>query len=300
MSSAPGPDSLNTIEIADLSDPALGGLLAPYRDQKDAWLRAQREGGTGLAGGPSGDGLFMAEGELVVRTLIGEGAATGHRVVSVLCTPTRLAGMGDVLGRLPGGTPVLVAERRVLEGIVGFDLHRGILALGRRENPPTADDLIARSRVLVVCEDLANHDNTGAVFRNVACLVGAGDVGGAGVLLSPGCCDPLYRKSLRVSMGHALRVPWARLEPWPAGLGRLRAAGFGLLALTPAEGAEDVRDVKHDPNGRVAVLLGAEGPGLSDGAMAMADQRVRIPMAAGADSLNVATALAVALSHLAA
>lgn len=289
MSSAHPHPSLNTIEVADPGDPALDHLLAPYRNQKDAWLRAQRDGSTGLGGG-----LFMAEGELVVRALVESGARSGHRVVSVLCTPTRLAGIADALGRLPRGTPVLVAERPVIEQIVGFDLHRGILALGERAGPPTADEVIARCRVLVVCEDLANHDNTGAVFRNLACLAGEG----AGVLLSPGCCDPLYRKSLRVSMGHALRLPFAGLEPWPGGLERLGVAGFTTLALTPGDGAEDLRTIKHNANIKTALLLGAEGPGLSGGALARAARRVRIPMAAGADSLNVATALAVALSHL--
>jgi tRNA G18 (ribose-2'-O)-methylase SpoU len=305
MSSAPRHPGLNTIEVGDPADPALGALLAPYRDQKDAWLRAQRDGGTGLDTGPGtglgaglADGLFMAEGELVARTLIDDGPSSGHRVVSVLCTPARLEGMAGVLGRLAPGTPVLVAERRVLEGIVGFDLHRGILALGARERPPTAEELIARCRVLVVCEDLANHDNIGAVFRNTACLAGAGAGAGAGVLLSPGCCDPLYRKSLRVSMGHALRVGWARLEPWPAGLARLAGAGFRVLALTPGASATDIRQLKHTPNERLALLLGAEGPGLTGASMGLAAERVRIPMAAGADSLNVATALAVVLSRL--
>ena len=289
MSSAYPHPSLNTIEVADPADPALDRLLAPYRNQKDAWLRAQRDGSTGLGGG-----LFMAEGELVVRGLVAWGAGWGHGGVAVLCTPTRVGGMAEVLGRLPAGAPVLVAERGVIEQIVGFDLHRGILALGERASPPTADELIARCRVLVVCEDLANHDNTGAVFRNLACLAGEE----AGVLLSPGCCDPLYRKSLRVSMGHALRLPFARLEPWPGGLERLAGAGFTTLALTPGDGAEDIRAIKHNANIRLAILLGAEGSGLTGGALARAARRVRIPMAPGADSLNVATALAVALSHL--
>ncbi|VAX39850.1 tRNA/rRNA methyltransferase, partial [hydrothermal vent metagenome] len=231
-----------------------------------------------------------------------------HRVVSVLCTPTRLAGMGACLAQLPAETPVLVAGRGVVEQIVGFDMHRGILALGQRLNPPAAEDLLARARLVVVCEDLANHDNLGAVFRNVACLVGAPEGAGgaegaegpipAAVLLSPGCCDPLYRKSLRVSMGHVLRVPFARVEAWPGGLAGLSAAGFRVLALTPGTGAVDLWRLEHNPNDRLAVVVGAEGPGLSEKALAAADQRVRIPMAAGADSLNVATALAVVLAKV--
>ncbi len=293
MTSAHRHPGLKTITVADLDDPGLDSLLAPYRNQKDAWLRVQQQGGTGL-----GDGLFLAEGELVVRTLV----ESPHRVVSVLCTPTRLEAMGDTLAVLPVETPILVAGRGVVEQILGFDMHRGILALGQRLNPPTADDLIARARLVVVCEDLANHDNIGAVFRNVACLAGvsanaSGPISAA-VLLSPGCCDPLYRKSLRVSMGHALRVPFARLEPWPRGLDRLETAGFEILALTLGAEAVDIGKLERYPNTKLAVVLGAEGPGLSEETLAAATTRVRIPMAAGADSLNVATSLAVVLSHL--
>lgn len=289
MTSAHRHPGLNTIEITDLDSAGFADLLVPYRDQKDAWLRAQHSGGTGL-GGARAEGLFMAEGELVVRTLI----ESEHSVVSVLCTPRRLETMRADLERLPRETPVFVAERRVVEQIVGFDLHRGVLAVGRRHRPPSAADLLERSRLLVLCEDLANHDNVGAVFRNVACLAGVE----AGVLLSPACCDPLYRKSLRVSMGHALRVPFGRLEPWDPGLGVVREAGFETIALTPDPAAEDIRNFKHTPNIRLALVLGAEGPGLAEATLAAADRRVRIPMAPGADSLNVATSLAVALSHL--
>lgn len=295
MPSAEPNPRLNTIRVTDADNPVLRTLLQPYRNQKDAWLRAQRSGGTGLPG----EGLFIAEGELVVRTLLG----SPHEVVSLLCTPARLLSLADAFGSLPRDTPVLLADRPVLADVVGFDLHRGVLALGRRSAAPDAADLTARARLLVICESLANHDNLGAVFRNTACLAGAGwspdgDLPAA-VLLSPGCCDPLYRKSLRVSMGHALRVPYATLDPWPDRLADLVAAGFETLALTPGEAAEDIQAVQPaSPERRLAVLLGAEGPGLSPGAMAAAARRIRIPMAPGADSLNVATSLAVALSHL--
>lgn len=287
MDSARRPCCLNTIGVRELDDPR----LLPYRNQKDAWLRAQREGGTGLA-----DGLFLAEGELVVRTLLD----SPHRTLSVLCTPARLLAMTDALARLGPETPVFVAERPLLERIVGYDLHRGVLALGARTDPPTAPDLLARARLLVVCEDLSNHDNLGAIFRNVACLVGApkpSTLPGA-VLLSPRCCDPLYRKSLRVSMGHALRVPFATLSPWPDALSGVPGAGFDLFALTPRPGATALKESTRNANARVAILIGAEGPGLSDGALRAATRRVRIPMAPGADSINVATALAIALAHL--
>jgi tRNA G18 (ribose-2'-O)-methylase SpoU len=282
-------DRLNIVRPADESDPR----LLPYRNQKDAWLRAQRAGGTGLA-----DGLFLAEGEIVVRTLLD----SPHRTLSVLCTQARLLAMTDALARLGPETPVFVADRPLLERIVGFDLHRGILALGARTDPPTAADLLARARLLVLCEDIANHDNLGAIFRNTACLVGSASAGDAlvpaAVLLSPRCCDPLYRKALRVSMGHALRVPFARLEQWPRSLEAVKLAGFRLLALSPDPAGKDMSQAKQHPIDRLALLVGAEGPGLSPEALAAASERIRIPMAPGADSLNVATALAIALSHL--
>ncbi|MBK7403478.1 MAG: RNA methyltransferase [Phycisphaerales bacterium] len=285
---------MRRIEVGRADDPALATLLEPYRDQKDAWLRAQRQGGTGLC-----DGLFIAEGELVVGMLI---QSRDHQTVSVLCTPRRYQTMLPLLERLPPGTPVLVAERPILEDLIGFDLHRGVLAVGTRQATPSAAEVAAAAKagsgVLVVCEELANHDNIGAIFRNTSCLAGAR----SGVLLSPGSCDPLYRKSLRVSMGHALRVPFATLSPWPAGLAGLAAAGFDLLAMTPDGKVPAITRPNHVPNRGLAILLGAEGPGLTEGALAAVDaaggRRIRIPMAPGADSLNVATALAVALSWM--
>lgn len=294
MTSAHRHPGLNTIKVTDLDSAELDGLLRPYRDQKDAWLRVQRSGGTGIADDDDSDGLFMAEGELVVGTLI----ESEHLVVSVLCTPRRLETMRAELERLPADTPVLVADRRVVERIVGFDLHRGVLAVGRRRHAPAATELMESSGLLVLCEELANHDNIGAVFRNVACLAGVERGTGACVLLSAACCDPLYRKSLRVSMGHALRVPFARLDPWAPGIAKAKAAGFETIALTPDPAAEDIRHFKHTPNTRLALMLGAEGPGLAGPTLEAASRRVRIPMAPGADSLNVATSLAVALSHL--
>src|SRR5262249_36257417 len=155
---------------------------------------------------------------------------------------------------------------------------------------PDLPRMLASVRLLVVLEDLANHDNVGGIFRAVGAL---GGIGTAAAILSPRCCDPLYRKAIRVSMGMALRVPSARLEPWPAGLSALQEAGFTLLALTPRSDATPI-DVLA-PIAKPALLLGAEGPGLSDAAMAMADRRVRIPIARGVDSLNVVVATGIAL-----
>jgi tRNA G18 (ribose-2'-O)-methylase SpoU len=146
----------------------------------------------------------------------------------------------------------------------------------------------------VVLEDLSNADNVGAVFRNVGALAGEG----AAVVLSPGCCDPLYRKSLRVSMGQALRVPFTRAAPWPEALEQVGRAGFEVLGLTPDPGAMDIGRYKRPEGRRLALLLGAEGPGLTEAAFRRCRVRVRIPMDPGADSLNVATSLAVALAGL--
>jgi len=171
--------------------------------------------------------------------------------------------------------------------VVGFHLNRGVLAVADRAAQPDALALTATARLLAVLEGVGDHENLGALFRNAAAL------GVDGVLLGPGCADPLYRRSVRVSMGNVLRVPFTTSPDWPAGLHALRRAGFRVLALTPATRATPLRQVETAGR-RVAVLLGSEGPGLSAEAMAAAEELVRIPMVPGVDSLNVATAAAIA------
>lgn len=261
-----------------------------YRNQKDAWLKAQQ----GLDPADRKAGLFMAEGELVVRTLL----ASGLKIHSLLLSETRLAAMADALAGLAPSVPVFVASREVLEAIIGFDLHRGILAAGVRPCHPPLQDLLATRSTVLVLEDLANHDNMGSLFRSLAAL---GGIDRSAVLLSPRCCDPLYRKALRVSMGAALRIPWAVVDPWPSGLHSLREARFEILAMTPESRAQDVRSLRDLPTGtrrKLALLLGAEGPGLSTEAMVWADRRIRISIDPAIDSLNVGVAGAIALAIL--
>lgn len=278
VTSAAGPEF---VPIEDLSHPG----LEPYRDQKDAWLRVQRDGGTGLGG------FFLAEGEIVARELF----ASRFNVRSVLVTPTRLLSMRDAIEGLPAGTPVYVAERGVAEGIVGFDMHRGVLALGERGAARPLASVVARARCLLVLEGLSNHDNVGSLYRSLSAL---GPCGSA-VVLGPGCADPFYRKSLRVSMGHVLRVPTAWALDWPGALVAIEEAGFRTVALTPGAGAVPLGDVGwRCPPERLALLVGAEGPGLSVGAMSAVSLRVRILMNEGVDSLNVGVAAAVALAVL--
>jgi tRNA G18 (ribose-2'-O)-methylase SpoU len=274
------PPTLNVVPVDSRDDPR----LADYRDLKDAQLRA-------LAGGSGypADGLFIAEGDLVVRQL----AASGLGVRSVFITPNRLGAMGDAMAEFPPGTPIYLAEPPVLNAVVGFNIHRGVLAAGERPPAPDLRQMLGSVRSLVVLEDLANHDNVGGIFRAVGAL---GGLGRAGVLISPRCCDPFYRKAIRVSMGMALRVPSARLEPWPEGLAALKEAGFTLLALTPRPGAAPIDALESIA--KPALLLGAEGPGLSEAAMAAADRLVRIPIARGVDSLNVVVAAGIALHRL--
>ena len=153
---------------------------------------------------------------------------------------------------------------------------------------PAPADVLAGANRIAVLEDINDHENLGVIFRS------AGSLGLDAVLLSPRCCDPLYRRSVRVSMGHVLAVPWTRLEPWPAGLSAVRRTGFSLVALTPAADADRLGDWGPDAAGRVAVMLGAEGPGLSPAALAAADRRLTIPMRRPGDSLNVGSAAAIA------
>jgi tRNA G18 (ribose-2'-O)-methylase SpoU len=264
------------VEIID--DPA-DPRIAEYRDARDGHLRR-------------GGDLFLAEGRLVVRRLL---ETARFRTRSLLLTPRAL---DDLHGLLAGDDSrrVLVASTATIRSIVGFKFHRGCLALGERGEPAHPEPLIAPAgpRLLLALEELADPDNVGGVFRN------AGAFGAAGVLLSPGCADPLYRKAIRVSMGATLSTPFARTD-WRAALDALRAGGYALVALTPDRRAEPIGMVaaRGLPSGRAALLLGAEGSGLGEDTRTAADLCVRIPMAPGADSLNVATACGIALHQLA-
>ncbi|WP_232661794.1 TrmH family RNA methyltransferase [Pseudonocardia sp. TRM90224] len=260
--------------IDDPADP----LVDDYRDLTAADRRPDR---------PGGRGLVIAEGVVVVRRLID----SPFPVRSVLGVPRRLADLADDLA--PLDVPAFALDADTMATVVGFHLNRGVLAVADRAVQPAAAELARTAGTLAVLEGVNDHENLGSVFRNAAAL------GVDGVLLGPRCADPLYRRSVRVSMGHVLRVPFAELPgEWPASLDVLRAAGLRVAALTPAADAVPIGRAGLDGQ-RVALLLGAEGPGLTAEALAAADLRVRIPMASGVDSLNVATAAAVAFHAVA-
>lgn len=256
------------IEVVDAGDPRLDD----FRALSTADRRPDR---------PGGRGLVIAEGVVVVERLL----ASAYPVRALLGVPRRL---DELAGSLDGvDVPCYAAEADVMTRIVGFHLNRGVLAVAGRAPEPPLQRLVAGARRLAVLEGIGDHENLGALFRNAAAL------GMDGVLLGPGCSDPLYRRSVRVSMGHVLRVPFASVRSWTGELKLLRDNGFRIVALTPCRTAVPLRDAALQ-HGRVAVLLGSEGPGLTDEAIAAADTVVRIPMAHGVDSLNVATAAAIA------
>lgn len=242
-------------------------------------------------------GLFIAEGRLVVGRLL---ALPHLRIRSILVSEAGLAALraqaADALDARPE-LPLYLAAPDVIDAIGGFHFHRGCLAIAERPPALEAEALIAATapgRPLVVVEGLAQADNVGSILRNAQAF------GAAGVLLDSASVDPLYRKALRTAMGAALVVPWARLEPWPEGLARFRAGGVVLAALTPRATALPLAAfVAAHADRRVALLVGAEGDGLGAAALAAADTQVRIPMAPGADSVNVATATGIALHALA-
>jgi tRNA G18 (ribose-2'-O)-methylase SpoU len=250
------------IDVERITDPA-DPRVADYLD-----LRGGR---------PAGEGPVVVEGLLAVEQL----AASDLAVRSVLVTPARL-------DRLPAGldAPVLVAELDVLRATVGFDLHRGVVAAADRPAPRAPAAVLDGATRVLVAERVNDLENLGSLFRAARAF------GCEAVLLDPQTADPLARRPVRVSMGHVLRVPFARVAPWPGGLDVVRAAGLEVVALTPGGGPLRL------PR-RAALLVGAEGPGLSPAALAAADRRVRIDMAPGVDSVNVATAAAIALhAHL--
>ena len=262
------------IVLGDAQDPRLD----PYRDLRDAAARRAIE---------AGQGLFVAEGTTVVRRLL----HSAHQVRSLLLLPSALRALGpDLVGR---DLTVLIADREVLAQVAGFDVHRGALAVAARPELPDADSLLQRARTVAVLEAVNDHENLGAIGRS------AGALGVDALLLDPTCADPLYRRSIRVSMGELLFLPWTRMAPWPDALGMVREHGMTLVALTPAADADPLEDVLDGVPGPTALLLGAEGPGLSAAALAMADRRARIPLAAGRDSLNVGHAAAIAFHAVA-
>lgn len=279
---------MNLIPIQTLEDPR----VSDYANMRDAELAQRRDPLDAAAHG----GLFIAEGELVVERLVRSRFPTR----SVLLTENRLNSMRASLAELPAMTPIYSATQSVLNAIVGFIMHRGVLAIGTRTEPWTVSQLAERSGPLVVLEDLANHDNLGGIFRNAAALGGPG----SGVLLSPRCADPLYRKSLRVSMGHILSVPFARAASWPDDLHRLRDRGWLVAGLTPSAGAIDLESAAQDWSGRrVALVVGTEGTGLSAAALQSCDHSLRIRMRMSPngeviDSLNAAMAAGIALHRL--
>ncbi|MFD5316242.1 TrmH family RNA methyltransferase [Streptomyces sp. NPDC127098] len=262
------------IVVTDPADPRLGD----YTDLTDVELRRRRE---------PAEGLFMAEGEKVVRRAL----AAGYPMRSLLLTPRWVDGLRDVVDAAT--VPVYLVSPELAERVTGYHVHRGALAAMGRRPLPAATELLAGARRLAVLEAVNDHTNVGAVFRGAAAL------GLDGVLLSPECADPLYRRSVKVSMGAVFSLPYARLDHWPKGLDDVRSAGFRLLALTPDAGAVDIaEELRGSGGGRVALMLGAEGDGLTRQALAAADARVRIPMSHGIDSLNVAAAAAVAFYAL--
>jgi tRNA G18 (ribose-2'-O)-methylase SpoU len=292
--------------VVRITDPA-DERLVDYTQLTDVALRTRRE---------PAEGLYMAESSTVIRRAL----AAGHRPRSFLMADKWLGSMSDLLAEVHDrdpDVPVYVAEEPVLEAITGFHLHRGALAAMHRPTLPDLADLLADARGgagarrVAVLEDFVDHTNVGAAFRSAAAL------GVDAVLVTPRCADPLYRRSVRVSMGTVFQVPWTRIDPWVDGRGAhasdgvgvaavgapavgvpgvdaLRAAGFTVAALALADDAVSLDDLVASPSERLALVLGTEGHGLTPRTVAAADIVVKIPMAGGVDSLNVAAASAVA------
>lgn len=249
--------------------------LADYRNVPDAEMVERR-------------GIFVAEGRFVVRRLLEESRLPAR---SVMVSDAALTSIADLLATRPS-LPVYHVPQAVMNGVTGFDIHRGCLAIGERPAPASWPALAADARTILVLERIGNADNVGGIFRNAIAF------GVDAVLLGPACADPLYRKAIRTSMGAALLLPFAAAAPWPDALRQLGDLGFACIALTPSAAAPALSDVatslEHRP---LAIVLGHEGDGLTDQALETCDHRARIPMS-GFDSLNVASAAAVALYAL--
>jgi tRNA G18 (ribose-2'-O)-methylase SpoU len=252
--------------------------LADYANLTDVALRRLLE--------PRG-GLYLAESSKVIERAV----AAGHRPRSVLLQQKWLPDLEWLMERFPE-VPVFVADDTLLEQLTGFAMHRGALASMHRPELPDPRDLLRDARTVVVLEDIVDHTNVGAAFRSAAGL------GADAVLITPRCADPLYRRSVRVSMGTVLQVPWTRIGEWAEAGPLLHEAGFTIAALALGDDSVPLPEFTAALPERVAIVLGTEGDGLSRRALAAADVRIEIPMLHGVDSLNVAAASAVALYAL--
>ena len=251
--------------------------IAAYRNVADSELLRRR-------------GLFVAEGRLVVERVIKDRRFSLH---SLLLNETSYRALSGALATVSFDVPRFVCETPDFLGITGLPLHRGCLALVERPAPMASCEILRDARTIVVLEGVTNADNVGGVFRNVAAF------GADGVMLSPTCCDPFYRKAIRTSMGATIRIPFSRIDEWPDGLADVRATGFTLVALTPRQPSTTLDEfVASERPLRVALLIGTEGAGLSDEARSAADVSVRIPISDAVDSLNLAVATGIVLSRL--
>lgn len=256
------------VEVAQADDPR----LADYRDLRDVTLRKHVE---------AEHGLFLAEGEKVVRRAV----EAGYTPRSFLMAPRWLDGLADVLATTDA--PCFVLSEQLAEEVTGFHVHRGALASLERRPLPSLDDVLTGARSVLVLEEIVDHTNVGAVLRSGAAL------GFDAVLLAPRCADPLYRRAVKVAMGAVFSLPWTRLPDWYDALPRLASYGFTTVALTLADDAVDLEDAVRGID-KIALVLGSEGHGISPRWQETADRRAIIPMHRGIDSLNVAAASAVA------
>jgi tRNA G18 (ribose-2'-O)-methylase SpoU len=268
----PGILNRSVIQIAHLDDPR----VADYAHVGDPeWLRRR--------------GFFVAEGRLVVRRLF---EASSFRAQSVLVTPAALAAMQDLLDT--ERCPIYVCDQATLSDLTGFNFHRGCLAIGERPDAAEPLERLARARCLLALEGVGNPDNVGGLFRAAAAL------GSDAVLLDTSCADPLYRKSIRTSMGAVFRLPFAVVDDWVSTIRTLDRGDVDIVALTPNPSAMRLADIARNraPKRRLILMLGAEGPGLSSEAMDIATVAARIPIAPDVDSLNVVVAAGIALAAL--
>ncbi|WP_425562075.1 TrmH family RNA methyltransferase [Microbacterium kribbense] len=259
--------------VTRIDDPA-DPRLSDYRDLTDVALRRKLE--------PAG-GLYMAESaKVLVRAL-----AVGHLPRSVLLQEKWMPEAEQLLVSHPD-VPVYVVPAEVAEQVTGYAVHRGLLAAMHRPQLPPVADVVAGARRVAVFEDVVDHTNVGAAFRSAAAL------GVDAVLVTPRCADPLYRRSVRVSMGTVFQVPWTRIQGWPEGIDELQDAGFVVAGMTLGEGAISLDELVAQRHAKLALVFGTEGHGLTAKADRRVDRRVTIPMTGGVDSLNIAAASAVA------